>query len=106
MIPSAVRIFLSTEPIDMRRGFDRLAQLVLLASLAELLTAQEFYIGRTLFVRTPLPERTPHILGRLKQYTSCEPMLGVWARTVTISQPSAPIAFAISVAVGSGSRQK
>lgn len=28
MIPAAVRIFVSTEPIDMRQGFDRLAQAV------------------------------------------------------------------------------
>ena len=28
MIPAAVRIFLCTEAIDMRQGFDRLAQLV------------------------------------------------------------------------------
>lgn len=26
MIPSGVRIFVCTEPVDMRRGFDRLAQ--------------------------------------------------------------------------------
>lgn len=26
MIPSAVRIFVCTEPVDMRQGFDRLAQ--------------------------------------------------------------------------------
>jgi transposase len=28
VIPAAVRIFVSTEPIDMRQGFDRLAQAV------------------------------------------------------------------------------
>lgn len=28
MIPAAVRIFICTEPVDMRCGFDRLAQLV------------------------------------------------------------------------------
>lgn len=28
MIPQAVRIFVSTEPQDMRRGFDRLAHVV------------------------------------------------------------------------------
>jgi transposase len=34
MIPAAVRIFVSTEPCDMRQGFDRLAQRVR-ASLGE-----------------------------------------------------------------------
>jgi transposase len=28
VIPAAVRIFVSTEPVDMRQGFDRLAQAV------------------------------------------------------------------------------
>jgi transposase len=28
MIPAAVRIFVCTEPMDMRQGFDRLAQVV------------------------------------------------------------------------------
>jgi transposase len=28
VIPAAVRIFVSTEPVDMRQGFDRLAQVV------------------------------------------------------------------------------
>ena len=33
MIPAAVRIFVSTEPADMRQGFDRLAQKVKAADL-------------------------------------------------------------------------
>jgi transposase len=50
-LPSAVRIFLCTEPTDMRRGFDRLAE------MARQMIRQDPLCGRLFVFRSRVGDR-------------------------------------------------